>query len=148
MFAYQMKSKLKPQSKVVPERQMISVSIEENKQAAKELLQAWQLMKTLCEANGIEFYCILQPQMHVGKPDLSYLDGTLFKAFSDGEDAYVQYYDNVIELMDTDEFKDLKIHFIDLRFALDGLPGMYMDVCHLMPKGNETIAKAIAQEIL
>jgi lysophospholipase L1-like esterase len=148
MFAYQMRSKLKSENKAFPERQKVSVSNEDNQQAAKELLQAWQLMKSLCEANGIPFYCILQPQMHVGKPNLNYLEGTPFKTFWEGYDDYVQYYDDVIELMDSEEFIDLKRHFIDLRFALDGLPSMYMDVCHLMPKGNQAIAQAIANEIL
>ena len=105
-------------------------------------------MESLCEANGIQFYCMLQPQMHVGKPDLKYLEGTSFIAFWEGEDAYVQYYDDVIKLLDSEDFIDLKEHFIDLRFALDVLPSMYMDVCHLMPKGNEAIARAIAKRTL
>jgi lysophospholipase L1-like esterase len=146
-FAYKMRNKLLPKEEPVSNQQNSSISTEANIQAATELLQAWKKMKLLCDANGIEFYCILQPQMHVGSPDLSHLDGTDFQEFWNRQNDYVQYYDEVLELINSDEFSDLKNHFIDLRMALDGLPGVYMDVCHLMPEGNKSIAKAIARQI-
>lgn len=146
-FAFKMRHKLLPKDKPLSNQQNFSISTEANIQAATELLQAWTKMKLLCEANGIEFYCILQPQMHVGAPDLSHLDGTGFEAFRQRQNDYVQYYEDVLVLINLNEYSGLKNHFIDLRMALDGLPGVYMDVCHLMPEGNKSIAKAIARQI-
>lgn len=142
-----LKSKWSSPSQVTRIESKKSFTHEENEQAARELLMAWRDMKLLCDKNGIEFYCVLQPQMHTGSPDLTYLENTIFKGFLEMGDNYIKYYSNVIQLIETPEFADLKPHFSDFRGVLDGQSSMYIDQCHVMPRGNEIIASALTKLI-
>ncbi len=125
----------------------LGVTEKDNELAAFELLETWLSMKHLCERKGIKFICVLQPLMHIGNPDLSYFKGTRLEKAVEADDTYTEYYNNVISMLEQEEYAELKAYFLDLRFAFDNEQGMYLDFCHVFPKGNELIAQAMAKRI-
>ena len=116
---------------------------------AIELLESWLALKTMCDANETELLLILQPNASVGKPDLSNLEKLGMEHFRDAMlTKSPEFYAQVKTLMKENErYSPLIVHFADFSEVLDGVPNVYIDYCHLSPRGNEVIAKKIDDTI-
>lgn len=115
-----------------------------NMLAAKELLDTWSVLQQFADSKEIGFFCVLQPNVYYGKPSIEYLGDSINNhRYSKG----YSYYNQVIELINTDRYKELIPHFIDLSSALDNAPGVYIDFCHLNHRGNKIIAEELLQEM-
>ena len=126
----------KPQIKVFNEKQ--------NRRAAIELLETWLLTKKLSESVGAKFICVLQPVAYWGNPDTKHIQEHMEnEPFKNG----YEYYKYVFELLETEKYSGLKNHFVDATKALDGQPEVYMDYSHLLPEGNEIIARTLVKEV-
>jgi hypothetical protein len=112
-----------------------------DEEAARYLLDSWMATLEVAERKGARFLCVLQPNVRVGKPDLRHL-----KEEEKGPFTYT-YYDDVLRLMDSDRYRLLKPHFLDLRDAFDGVPKLYFDFCHVPPRGNAIIARRIIDRL-
>ena len=111
-----------------------------DEEAARFLLESWLLTKTLADQINARYYCILQPNVHVGKPRIGHL--TNLAPFS------YRYYDHVRSQIDSSSrYAGLKDGFIDMTSAFDNLDNIYFDFCHVMPAGNLIIAKSILERI-
>jgi hypothetical protein len=110
-------------------------------EAAKYLLDSWMATFGLAERVGARFLCVLQPNVRVGKPELNHL-----REEEKGPFTYT-FYDDVLSLMETEPYRVLKPHFLDLRDAYDGVPKLYFDFCHVHPKGNQIIAQRILERL-
>lgn len=108
--------------------------------AARFLLESWLLTKGLADQINARYYCILQPNVYVGKPRIGHL--TNLAPFS------YRYYDHVRSQIDSSSrYAGLKDCFIDMTAAFDDLDDIYFDFCHVMPAGNVIIAKRILEHI-
>lgn len=111
-----------------------------DEEAARFLLESWLLTKTLADQMNARYYCILQPNVYVGKPKIGHL--TNLAPFS------YRYYDHVRSRIDSSSrYAALKDCFIDMTSAFDNLDDIYFDFCHVMPAGNVIIAKRIMEHI-
>ena len=125
-------------SETTPE--IASFSKETNERAARELLESWLLTKKLSDSVGARFICILQPNTFVGNPNVKTIAESLE---NDRYKSGYEYYKDVLELLNSDKYKVLKPHFLDLTGALDKMPDTYIDFCHVSPGGNEKLASLI-----
>lgn len=124
--------------------QKAPVSKSRNHEAAKELLDTWQELLTLANSKGARFYCILQPNVFYGNPDIGHLPKSIADHYYASD---YQYYDTVRELINTPTYETLAPYFIDLTSALDDVPNVYIDFCHLNHHGNKIITKKIIEFI-
>jgi hypothetical protein len=115
-----------------------------NRKAAIELLESWLLMRQTCSLINAEFICVLQPNAFVGKPILNNIKDEL--KYNPYQNGY-NYYDDVIELLDSSKYSILKDNFINLTSAFDSIPNVYIDFCHVSPNGNEIIADLLIQHL-
>ncbi len=99
----------------------------------------------MCDDGGIQFFCVLQPNAFVGNPNTENIKSIIEK---DGHANGFEYYDEVLRLVQSEKYRTLKPHFIDLTFALDDIENAYIDFCHLSPLGNQIIARKIADTIV
>ena len=118
---------------------------EQNRAAAIELLESWLQMDQLCNQMGAEFYCVLQPNPFVGKPDTTNFYKTLnhHRYYQNG----YEYYNDVFQLLDSNRYISLKKNFIDLTQSLNEKQHVYIDFCHLSPNGNKVIADLLLEKI-
>lgn len=112
-----------------------------DEESARYLLDSWMATMELAERKGARFLCVLQPNVSAGKPDLAHMKQEELGMFS------YTYYDHVIRLLETERYRRLKPHFLDLRDAFDGVPRLYFDFCHVHPKGNQIIAQRILDRL-
>ncbi len=119
---------------------VITKSTMTDEEAARFLLESWLLTKTLADQMNARYYCILQPNVYVGKPRIGHL--TNLAPFS------YRYYDHVRSQIDSSSrYAALKDCFIDMTSAFDDIDDIYFDFCHVMPEGNVIIAKRILEHI-
>ena len=119
-------------------------SKDENRRSAVELLETWLLLQNLSDEIGAEFVCALQPVAYYANPDTEMIKEIL------AEDPYKNgygYYTDVFELLETEKYSGLKKDFVDMTASLDKIPEMFIDFCHLSPKGNEKIAELFVEQI-
>lgn len=112
-----------------------------DEEAAGYLLDSWMATLDLAERIGARFLCILQPNVRVGQPNLSHMKEEDLGHFS------FTYYEDLLRLIETDRYSRLKPHFMDLRNAFDGVPKLYVDFCHVSPKGNDIVARRIIERV-
>ena len=104
---------------------------------AAMIVENWQTAHDLVSRHSGKFFAFLQPNAHVGSPNLSYLDLSEDRMLR-GEE-YRAVYPLVRKLAAQ---KNLK-WIIDLSTVLDGDRRLYVDDAHLSPEGNKTVAKKI-----
>jgi len=113
---------------------------ERNREAATELLESWMATRQACLETGADFICILQPNPFIGNPDTKNLN---LLARNPRYKNGATYYNDVLDLMNDEKYIILKDHFIDMIHALDSVPNVYIDFCHLSPKGNKIIVDVL-----
>jgi len=117
---------------------------EQNHMAAVELLESWLASYNACQAIKADFICIIQPNSFIGSPNTENLGKSLENhPYRNGS----KYYEDVLELMNSERYNILKENFINLSNALDSIPNVYIDFCHLSPNGNEIIAGQIIKHM-
>lgn len=128
-----------------PLPEQIQINEERNIEAAEELLDSWVIMKRLCDQIDSEFICILQPNAFYGEPNTENTSEMI--ALSHQFKKGYEYYSNVLELIETKKYAEIRDDFIDLSSSLDHKPNMYVDFCHLFPEGNRVIADLILDRV-
>jgi hypothetical protein len=135
-------SKIKEKSTSNDTLDVFEFTDEEHFEAAVELLESWLATKRLCESVGAKFICILQPHIFIGKPSKEHLYPNLIKW---QKMKSFEYYEDVLELLETDKYQNLKENFINMTSIFDGIPLIYIDFRHVSHQGNEIIANRIAE---
>ena len=108
-------------------------------QVAETLVRNWELAKLLVEARGGRFHAFLQPVAYVGSPRLDHL--AIDHA---GEGAQFRTVYPLIRA----KLAERGAGFAhDLSAAFDGDEYLYIDDCHVSPRGNEIIAGAMLEAI-
>jgi len=108
-------------------------------QVAETLVRNWELARLLVEAWGGRFHAFLQPVAYVGAPRLDHLaidhagEGAQFRA--------------VYPLIRAKLGERGGAWAHDLSAAFDGDEYLYIDDCHVSPRGNEIIASAMLAAI-
>lgn len=115
--------------------------IQANRTNATVLLESWLAMKEIADQNNAHFIAILQPNAFVGNPQtdhlkLNWADSTKFK-----------YYNDVFALLETPKFEKLKNCVLDYTNKFDISDYIYIDYCHVSPKGNYIIANSILDDL-
>ena len=131
--------KLEPVYLIPPERL---------EQTAKAFLEGWLATKDLAEKNGAVFIGILQPNPAIGKPyleHLPHLEHVKMKKFILSE--YKLFYQKVLKLLHTPQYKELSNNVIILTNVFDLKEYIYIDECHVSPNGNKIIAEKIYNHI-
>jgi lysophospholipase L1-like esterase len=104
---------------------------------ADALLRDWRLTRVIAEAEGIDFFPVLQPVV--------YFSDTIADRRADsgkgGEAEKRAQFEAVYPLVRQGL---AKLGAADLTGALDGQEYVYVDYCHLSPNGNERVARAMA----
>ena len=104
---------------------------------AKTMVADWAVAKALSVAHGARFTAVLQPVAYIGKPNTSYLPDV-----ANNEMLRKQY--EVVYPKIKAELAKANIDYIDLTAAFDGKEMLYIDFCHVIPKGNRMIASALS----
>lgn len=107
------------------------------KEAVDNTIQNWILSKNISDANGIKSFFILQPNLHISSYNDKYI--SLNK---DRDSTYKKYYHYLKEGL-----KKLNFEFFDLSNVFKNENNVYIDYCHLTPKGNKIISKKIQKII-
>jgi hypothetical protein len=108
-------------------------------QVAETLVRNWELARLLVERWGGRFHAFLQPVAYVGSPRLDHLEidhageGAQFRA--------------VYPLIRAKLAERGASWASDLSAAFDGDAYLYIDDCHVSPRGNEIIASAMLAAI-
>ena len=107
------------------------------KDAADNSIQNWVLSKNLSERNNIKPYFILQPNLHTSIYNDKYIPLN-----KDRDSVYKKYYYYLKEGLKKQNFE-----FYDLIDIFENENDIYIDYCHLTPKGNKIISKKIFEII-
>ncbi len=113
---------------------------EELELIARRLLESWLASKHLAENYGAQFIPVLQPNSFVGSPNISHLKLSL-------KPNVKNYYNLVRQLIQTPPYQELRPNFLDLTDVLDGEEQVYIDFCHLTPRGNALVVASMAQHL-
>lgn len=106
---------------------------------AEIMMKNWELAHEIVTNRGGKFIAILQPAAFIGNPKTDYLelDEELGKNFS-------EVYKHIKQ-----KIAERKHQWIyDLSNKFDGNDYIYIDFCHVSPKGNEIIAKEISNIVV
>jgi hypothetical protein len=107
---------------------------------AKTLVFDWSLAKRIVEDNGGVFVPVLQPVAYLGTPNVSYLT-KMHKEKALGR-QYQAVYPEIKRLL-----KEQGFAYYDFTDLFDGDDPLYIDFCHVVPKGNERVAQKLAAVI-
>jgi lysophospholipase L1-like esterase len=108
---------------------------------AAMIVENWQIAHELVSRHGGKFFAFLQPNAHVGSPNLSYLN------MSENRMLRSEEYRAVYPLVRKFAAQKSAKWIIDLSTVLDGDRLLYVDDAHLSPEGNKTIAKKIYETL-
>lgn len=108
---------------------------------AAMIVENWQIAHDLMVRHGGQFYAFLQPNAHVGSPNLSHLDLKGNRVLRG--DEYRAVYPLIRKLA---QERNLT-WFQDVSDALDGDKAFYIDDAHVGPDGNKTIAGQITVKL-
>lgn len=101
------------------------------------------IAKAVCEAKGIKYYCVLQPNLFSSESKVL-SDKELFFHSTDmwrRSDLWKKYYDGFLE----DQKKQNGISYVHdfTRFFSGGISDVWIDECHLNKDGNRVIAESM-----
>ena len=83
---------------------------------------------------------MLQPVAYVGSPNISYMPDV-------EKDAMLRrQYDIVYPKIEA-ELAKAGVAYVNLTSIFNGKEMLYVDFCHVIPKGNEMIAAALAKSL-
>ena len=107
---------------------------------ARALVNDWINARLIVEARGGKFVGVLQPVAYVGSPNISYLPEV-------EKDAMLRrQYDIVYPKIEA-ELAKAGVPYVNLTNIFNGKEMFYVDFCHVIPKGNEMIAAALAKSL-
>jgi lysophospholipase L1-like esterase len=137
--AARMKAKLiRVVAPAVPEGFACDSNPEKATRIAENLVGDWQMAKLLVESYGGRFVGVLQP--------VSYFSQTRLDHLADDDDLVMRsQFRAVYPLVERRMAEDNRFH--SMVHALDVDEYVYVDFCHLSPKGNGSIATGIAKFI-
>jgi hypothetical protein len=127
--------------------QDFEVSDERIEQSGRALLDSWMATKRLAENNGSLYVAILQPIAAIGQPNLEHLREHLIERYPRNIDNYKYLYSTIKQLLLSQKYKELADHVIDYSDAYDVDEHIYIDECHVTPKGNSIIAEKVLEYI-
>jgi lysophospholipase L1-like esterase len=126
----------------VPHKAACSNDPERANAVAEMFVRTLEMAQTLVDATGGRFYAALQPHAYFGSPRVDHLD--LVGQRHDGQRAeFAAVYPLIVQKMGA------RGHdwFIDLSQALDGEENLFIDHAHITARGNELIARLIAESV-
>lgn len=107
---------------------------------ARNLVNDWINARLIVEARGGRFVGVLQPVAYVGSPDISYLPDVV-------KDAMLRRQYAVVYPKIEAELATAGVAYVNLTSIFNGKEMFYVDFCHVIPKGNEMIAAALAKSL-
>ncbi|MBI2716928.1 MAG: hypothetical protein HYX37_21145 [Rhizobiales bacterium] len=107
---------------------------------ARNLVNDWINARLIVEARGGKFVGVLQPVAYVGSPNISYMPDV-------EKDAMLRRQYDVVYPKIEAELVKAGVAYVDLTSIFNGKEMFYVDFCHVIPKGNEMIAAAIAKTL-
>jgi hypothetical protein len=108
---------------------------------ARTLVADWQAAKLLAAQQGAEFLGVLQPVSYIGEADVSYLPGRERNPALGRQ--YEAVYPRVRALLD-----EAGMSYLDLSDVFTAEDQVYIDFCHLSPRGNAIIARQLGSHIM
>ena len=105
---------------------------------ARNLVSDWINARLIVEARGGTFIGVLQPVAFVGSPNISYLPKVA------GDALLRRQYDVLYPKIEA-ELAKAGVRYLNLTDIFNGKEMFYVDFCHVIPKGNEMLAAAIAK---
>jgi len=110
------------------------------RRVASALVETWRSAATIVAGGGNDFIAALQPVSYLSRTPVDHLADWRF----DNEFAaqYRAVYPLIRELAADSDFR-----FVDLSGSLDGDEYVYIDFCHVSPRGNALMAEALARAI-
>ena len=109
-------------------------------QIALSVAKDWLYAQKIVEANGDSFSAVLQPHAAFTKTNLDYLYE--IGDFQKLNQERIRNYQVMYPLFRKYALQ-LGVNFIDLTNVLDGYEKLYIDHAHLVPDGNNLVARAI-----
>ena len=107
---------------------------------ARNVIESWQAMSDIAEANGALFLAILQP--------LAYFDDTPIKSPFVAVDNVIRDEINAVYPIIVEMASGRNFNFLDLSSGLDdGGSEFFFDFCHLSGDGNKIISEKIWDHI-
>ena len=110
--------------------------------SAEILVNNWEIAHDMAEANGIEFWAVLQPVPSIGKPKLDHLK------FNQWHQERLLQYETVYPIIQ--EIIKQRGHkwILDYTDAFSRDEYIYIDFVHASENGNEIIAKKLYNDII
>jgi hypothetical protein len=107
---------------------------------ARNLVNDWMNARLIVEARGGKFVGVLQPVAYVGSPNISYMPDV------ENDAKLRRQYDIVYPKIEA-ELAKAGMPYVNLTSIFNGKEMFYVDFCHVIPKGNEMIAAALAKSL-
>jgi hypothetical protein len=100
------------------------------------MLTNWEIAHDIVTSRGGEFYAVLQPVAYVGNPRTDHLE--LGPVLGDNfREVYKLFYEKI---------QEKKYPWVfDLSTSFDGDDYIFIDFCHVSPKGNQIMANEIGE---
>ena len=96
----------------------------------------------MARRNGDRFIAILQPVAYLSNTRLDQLD-VIYNDWDDLSAQYKEIYPAIRRYA-----REAGIEFYDLTGVFDRDEYIYIDFCHVSPRGNQLMAQAIAEAIM
>ena len=112
---------------------------EKSRMVAVSLVSIWEQAQQLAVEHGDSFLAILQPVSFVGSPNLEHL--TYFPNALSPAILGPQYH--AVYTLVKKEAEKRGIHFLDLTDAYNSRELLYIDYCHVTPRGHEILVPKI-----
>ena len=110
---------------------------------ATSLLETWLQAKKIAEANGDTFIAVLQPVVYLENPKNDYLND-----YMDIENSLISKQFHSVYSIILDKVKNYKdLTFIDLTDIYNLDDYIYIDCCHVGPKGSKIYAQKIYEHL-
>jgi hypothetical protein len=121
-----------------PGRPVYDCDVDERKAelVAQNLATDWATAKIIAGRLGARFVGVLQPVAFVGTPNLGQAPEVV------GNDLLRRQYAVVYPRIRA-ALQRAGMEYIDLTAVFDGDEALYIDFCHVIPKGNEMVAAAL-----
>lgn len=139
-------ARFKAKKETAPER-TLDMSDARGDAVARALLDGWLATYELANKNGARFLAVLQPNVAIGNPRTDHLNLPPYEQLLSR--SYPDLYPRVQHILATDsKYVTLRDHFLDLSHSFDGDDYIFIDWCHVSPKGNQIIADQIWAELV
>ena len=108
-------------------------------EVAQNLVNTWEVASDFVETRGGKFTAILQPVVHYGNADTSYLKDMRSNDPAIGA-QFKTVYPLIIELATASN-----LNFLDLTGVYDGCGECYIDFSHVGPQGHQILVSSLSQ---